>query len=80
MEMKYVYCEEEIQVLSIIQINVRCCVVQQLFNYVMTRGTSWKYRILVHLVKKFITFYEKDISGPATNDRIVASWIQFTVL
>jgi hypothetical protein len=46
----------------------------------MTRGNSWKYRILLHLVKKFIAFCETDISIPPTNGSIIASWIQSTVL
>lgn len=80
MEMKYVYCEVGIRVLNVIEMNVSFGIVQQFFSYVMMRGTSWKCRILIHLVKKFITFYEADISGPPTKDRIVASWIQSTVL
>jgi hypothetical protein len=80
MEMKYVYCEVGIQILNVIKIDVLFCIVQQLFSYVMTRGTSWQCRVLVLLVKKFIIFYETDISGPPTNDSIVASWIQSTVL
>ena len=80
MEMKYVYCEVGIQVQNIIQMYVRFCIVQHLFNYIMTRGSSWKYRMLIHLVKKFITFSETDISGPPTNYSIVASSIQSKVL
>jgi len=80
METKYVYCEVGIQVQNVIQMNVRFCMYQQLFNYVMMPGTSWKYRILIHLAKKFVTFYETDISGPLTNDSTVSSCIQSTVL
>ena len=40
METKYVYCEVGIQVQNVIQMNVRFCMYQQLFNYVMMPGTS----------------------------------------
>jgi hypothetical protein len=40
MEMKYVYCEVGIQVLNITETTIRFCIVHQLFNNVMTRGTS----------------------------------------
>jgi len=40
MEMKYVYCEVGIQILNVIQMDVLFCIVQQVFSYVMTRGTS----------------------------------------